>query len=266
MGRGGASVRKADVPFLDRSGVNIYYEDHGDGPAILLSHGYSATCRMWDGQIAVFAPRYRIIVWDMRGHGETDSPEDAEAYFEALTVDDMAALLRHCGIERAIIGGLSLGGYMSLAFHLAHAEMVAALMLFDTGPGFRSVDARRACNERAQQRAQDLEVRGLAALCESDEVRTSKHRLARGLAGAARGMLAQADDRIIASLDKIAVPTLVLVGADDTHFLAAADYMARKIPGASRVTIPDAGHASNLHQPAAFNRAVADFLSGLSET
>ena len=76
-------------------------------------------------------------------------------------------------------------------------------------------------------------------------------------------MLAQADDRIIAGLDKIAVPTLVLVGADDTHFLGAADYMARKIPDAARVTIPEAGHASNLHQPAAFNRAVAEFLAGL---
>jgi pimeloyl-ACP methyl ester carboxylesterase len=136
-------------------------------------------------------------------------------------------------------------------------------MLFDTGPGFRNADARRAWNERARQRARDLEVQGFAALGESDEVRTSKHRSARGLAGAARGMLAQADDRIIASLDEIAVPSLVLVGANDTHFLAAADYMARKIPGAVRATIPDAGHASNLHQPALFNRAVEDFLAGL---
>ena len=103
-------------------------------------------------------------------------------------------------------------------------------------------------NERAQQRARDLEARGLVALGESDEVRTSKHRSARGLAGAARGMLAQADDNhIIAGLDKIAVPTLVLVGANDTHFLAAADYMTRKIPSATRVTVADAGHASNLH-------------------
>ena len=251
------------MPFLDRDGVNIYYEDHGQGPAILLSHGYSATCRMWDGQIAAFARHHRIIVWDMRGHGETDDPEDAPAYSEALTVEDMVALLRHCGIGRAVIGGLSLGGYMSIAFHLAHPEMVGALMLFDTGPGFRNADARRAWNERAQQRARDLETRGFAALGQSDEVRAGKHRSARGLAGAARGMLAQADDRIIASLDKIAVPTLVLVGANDSHFLAAADYMARKIPDATRVTIPDAGHASNLHQPALFNRAVEDFLSGL---
>jgi len=251
------------VPFLDRGGVKIYYEDHGHGPAILLSHGYSATCRMWDGQIAALAPRHRVIVWDMRGHGETDYPDDPAAYSQALTVEDMAALLHRCEIGRAVIGGLSLGGYMSLAFHLAHPKMVRALMLFDTGPGFRNADTRRAWNERAQQRAHDLEARGLAALGESDEVRMSRHRSARGLAGAARGMLAQADDHIIAGLDKIDVPTLVLVGADDTHFLAAADYMARKIRGATRVTIPNAGHASNLHQPAAFNRAVADFLGGL---
>jgi len=218
---------------------------------------------MWDGQIPALTPHHRIITWDMRGHGETDDPEDPAAYSEALTVEDMAALLRHCGIDRAVIGGLSLGGYMSLAFHLTHPEMVRALMLFDTGPGFRNADARRAWNERAQQRAADLEARGFAALGQSDEVRASKHRSARGLAGAARGMLAQADDRIIAGLDRISVPTLVLVGADDTHFLAAADYMAGKIPGAVRVTIPDAGHASNLHQPALFNRAVMAFLGEL---
>jgi pimeloyl-ACP methyl ester carboxylesterase len=249
------------VPLLDRDGVKIYYEDHGHGPPILLSHGYSATCRMWNGQISALVACHRVIVWDMRGHGESDDPA---AYSEALTVADMAALLRRCGIDRAVIGGLSLGGYMSLAFHLAHPEMVEALMLFDTGPGFRNAEARRAWNERAEQRARDFEARGLAALGQSDEVRASKHRSARGLAGAARGMLAQADDdHIIAGLDKIAVPTLVLVGDDDTHFLAAADYMARKIPGAVQVTIPGAGHASNLHQPVAFNHAVTDFLGGL---
>jgi pimeloyl-ACP methyl ester carboxylesterase len=253
------------VPLLDREGVKIYYEDHGHGPPILLSHGYSATCRMWNGQISALVARHRVIVWDMRGHGESDGPDDPAAYSEALTVEDMAALLRRCRIERAVIGGLSLGGYMSLAFHLAHPEMVGALMLFDTGPGFRNPEARRAWNERARQRADDLDARGFAALGESDEVRMSKHRSAHGLAGAARGMLAQADDRIIAGLDKITVPTLVVVGAEDTHFLAAADYMARKIPGAVRVTIPKAGHASNLHQPAAFNRAVQDFLGGLTD-
>jgi pimeloyl-ACP methyl ester carboxylesterase len=150
------------VPFLDRSGVKIYYEDNGHDPAILLSHGYGATCRMWDAQIAAFVPHNRIIVWDMRGHGETDDPKDPAAYSEA-------ALMHHHRIERAVIGGLSLGGYMSLAFHLAYPEIVGALTLFDTGPGFRNADARRAWTERAQQWARDLEASGFAALGKSEE-------------------------------------------------------------------------------------------------
>jgi pimeloyl-ACP methyl ester carboxylesterase len=248
---------------LDRDGVAIHYEVHGRGPSILLSHGYSATCRMWDVQIAALQDRYQVIVWDMRGHGQSDYPDDAAAYSEATTVQDMAAILNACGIRRAIIGGLSLGGYMSLAFHLAHPAMTRALLIFDTGPGFRNADSREAWNQRARQRADDLETRGLAALGSSDEVRMSQHRNASGLAHAARGMLTQQDDAVIASLESIAVPSLVLVGSDDKNFLAATDYMARKIPGARKVVIEGAGHAANLHQPAAFNRAMESFLADL---
>lgn len=251
------------MAILDRDGVALHYEVHGKGPALLLSHGYSATCRMWDGQIAAFSDRYRVIVWDMRGHGQSASPAAAAAYSEALTVADMAAVLDAAGEDRAIIAGLSLGGYMSLAFHVRHAARTRALMLFDTGPGFRSDTARDAWNARARARADDLDARGFAALGTSDEVLMSRHRTAAGLAGAARGMLTQESDTVIRSLETIRVPTLVLVGAKDTNFLAAADYMAAKIPGATKAVIPDAGHAANLHQPAHFNRAVESFLGGL---
>ena len=249
---------------IDRDGVGIHYEAYGDGPAILLSHGYSATCRMWDAQIAALRDRYQVIVWDMRGHGQSDVPADPAAYSEALTVGDMAAVLAECDVAQAVIGGLSLGGYMTLAFHLRHPDMARALMLFDTGPGFRNNAAREAWNARARARADELEARGYAALGGSDEVRMSQHRSPSGLAGAARGMLAQQDDSVIRSLDTIRVPALVLVGANDTNFLAATDYMAGKIPGAKKVVIADAGHAANLHQPAAFNRAVEAFLAALS--
>ena len=248
---------------LNRDGVHIHYEVHGDGPPILLSHGYSATCRMWDGQIAAFKDRYKVIVWDMRGHGQSDSPADPAAYSESLTAGDMSAILDACGEKSAIIAGLSLGGYMTLAFHLRHPDRCRALMLFDTGPGFKKDAAREAWNERARSRGDDLDARGFAALGGSDEVRMSQHRTAAGLAGAARGMLTQGNDGVIQSLETIAVPTLVLVGANDTNFLAATDYMAAKIPGAVKAVIPDAGHAANLHQPAAFNRAMEAFLNKL---
>ena len=252
------------MPSLDRDGVAIHYEVHGKGPALLLSHGYSATCRMWDGQIAAFGDRYRVIVWDMRGHGQSASPADADAYSAALTVADMAAILDAVGERQAIVAGLSLGGYMSLAFHLRHPARTRALMLFDTGPGFRNDQAREAWNARARSRADELDQRGFAALGKSDEVQMSRHRTPAGLAGAARGMLTQQDDAVIRSLETIRVPTLVLVGANDTNFLAAADYMAAKVPGARKVVIADAGHAANLHQPALFNSAVDAFFNDLS--
>jgi pimeloyl-ACP methyl ester carboxylesterase len=255
------------VPTIDRDGVPIHYEAHGpeNAPPILLSHGYGATSRMWDGQVAAFADRYRLVLWDMRGHGQSGDPADPALYSHALTVGDMAAVLDACGIERAIIGGLSLGGVMSLAFHLAHPERVRALMLFDTGPGFRNPEARRQWNERAEARARELEEKGLPNSGGGAETRLARHRSAQGLAGAARGMLRMTDGTLIGALPQIAVPTLVLVGADDRHFLAAADYMAAKIPGAQKIVIPDAGHAANLDQPDLFNRAVAAFLSTLPE-
>jgi pimeloyl-ACP methyl ester carboxylesterase len=248
------------LAYVDRDGVKVYYEVEGDGPAILLSHGYSSTGRMWRGQVAALKDRYRVITWDMRGHGETDSPADQSLYSEEATVDDMAAILGEVGASEAVIGGLSLGGYMSLAFYLKYPQMTRALMLFDTGPGYRNPQAREGWNQTSYRRAERLEQGGLASLSGGDEVRQAMHRSAEGLAKAARGMLAQFDSRVIESLESIKVPTLVLVGANDEAFLQATDYMANKIPGSKKVVIADAGHAANIHQPAAFNQAVVSFL------
>jgi pimeloyl-ACP methyl ester carboxylesterase len=249
------------MPHIDRDGVSIYYEVHGDGAPVLFSHGYSATSQMWKGQQEAVGAGHRLITWDMRGHGLTDSPADDSEYSEAKTVDDMAALLDTMGAEKAVIGGLSLGGYMSLAFYAKYPKRTRALMLFDTGPGYRNPKGREGWNETAFARAKRFEDLGLDALGGSAEVRISQHRSADGLARAARGMLAQFDSRVMDVLEHIAVPTLVLVGANDTPFLGATDYMATKIPGAERVVIPDAGHASNIDQPAAFNEAVLAFLA-----
>ena len=252
------------MPAIDRDGVSIGYDADGSGPAIQFSHGYGATREMWDGQLAALRDRYRLIRWDMRGHGQSDSPDDPSLYSEAATVADMAAILDAEGAETAILAGLSLGGYMSLAFYLLHPERVRALLLFDTGPGYNNPKGRESWNQDfALRRARAFEERGLDAVGRSPEVALATHRSAQGLAHAARGMLAQFDDRVIRSLPNVGVPTLVLVGADDQQFLAAADYMADKIPDARKVVIPDAGHAANVDQPEAFNAAVVEFLGGL---
>ena len=249
------------MAYVDRNGVHVYYEDYGTGPPILLSHAFSAGATMWDGQVAAFEADYRVVVWDMRGHGRSDSPEDQAQYSTEETVEDMAAVLDACGIGRAVIGGLSLGGYVSLAFYLKYRERARALMLFDTGPGYRNPRARESWNETAFARAEAFEARGLAALGGGGEAGGGAHRSALGLAKAARGMLAQFDSRVIDSLPAVAAPTLVLVGAKDEAFLAATSYMAQKIANARKVVIEDAGHMANLDQPAAFNAAVRAFLA-----
>jgi pimeloyl-ACP methyl ester carboxylesterase len=248
------------MPYLNRDGVNIYYEQRGNGPAVLLSHGYSASARMWQGQMEALSDRYHVIAFDMRGHDRSDSPEDSALYSHELTVADMAAVLDACSAKRAVIGGLSLGGFMSLAFHLAHPERTIALMLFDTGPGYKKDAPRESWNKMANSFAAELEKKGLDAAGAGAEVRVAHHRSAKGLAHAARGMLAQKDGRVIESLPEIRVPTLVLAGANDKEFIPSTDYMAAKIPGAEKVILPNAGHAANIDQPAAFNAAVRKFL------
>ena len=248
------------------NGIEIDYAVTGRGRPVILSHGYGATRRMWDGQHAALGDRYRLITWDMRGHGQTETPDDPAQYSTELTVADTRALLQALGVARAVVGGLSLGGYMSLAFYLAHPEMVEALVICDSGPGYRNTEARAAWNERAHQRAANLEARGLEAFGgRSREVREAlaHHRSAQGLAHAARGMLAQADARVIDGLASIRVPTLIIVGDRDEPFLAPCQYMAKKIPGARLEMIAGAGHSSNLDEPLAFDRILLDFLDSL---
>jgi pimeloyl-ACP methyl ester carboxylesterase len=243
--------------------MQIFHTSTGDGHPVLLSHGYSATSSMWRGQLPALSD-YQVITWDMRGHGQSDSPDDPADYSEAHTVADMVGILDAYGIDRAVIGGLSLGGYMSLGFYAAHPERTAGLMLFDTGPGYRSDDGRAGWNKFAHRTAARFDDRGLDALGGSAEVRVSTHRSAKGLALAARGMLTQFDDHVIALLPYVNVPCLVLVGERDEPFLGATDYMAAKVPGAVKVVVPDAGHAANIDNPEAFNAAVRSFLSSIT--
>ncbi len=256
------------MPYLDRAGTRIYYEitegpaGSGGRPPLLLSHGYGASSRMWRPNVAALAADRTVITWDMRGHGASDSPDDPEQYSHAACVADMAALLDAAGADHAVLGGLSLGGFVSLEFVLEHPQRVGAVLLFDTGPGFRNDQAREQWNERAGKTADRLERDGITALGGSGEPDFG-HRSAHGLALAARGMLAQQDGRVMAGLASVTVPVLVLVGARDKAFLPAADYIAAKIPGAVRVVVPDAGHVSNLDQPELFNQAVLEFLAGL---
>src|SRR3982074_3167663 len=194
------------MPKINRNGVNIHYEVHGIGPPLLLTHGYSSTSAMWHGQIEALSRHHKLVLWDMRGHGQSDYPDEPAAYSEALTVADMAALLDEVGAERAIVGGLSLGGYMSLSFYRAHPDRVRALLIIDTGPGFKKDDARDAWNNRAHETGDRFEREGLSVLkAASRERADASHRDASGLERAARRMLTQRAAGVIETLPRIKV-------------------------------------------------------------
>lgn len=247
---------------LDRDGIAISYTVHGVDTGrtpLLLTHGYSASAGMWRPNLDTLSAARLVVTWDVRGHGESASPGDPAAYTQALSLRDMAAILDACGIGRAAIGGQSLGGFMSLAFRLEHHDRTAALLLFDTGPGFSRPGPREQWNEMARGFAAAFDERGIDALTASPEVAGGRHDPV-GLAHAARGILVQHDERVIASLPAIDVPTLVVVGERDRQFRNAADYLAAKIPGAVKHVVAGAGHAPNIDRPAEFNRIVTDFL------
>jgi pimeloyl-ACP methyl ester carboxylesterase len=249
------------MPTFDRAGARIFYESHGTGPALLLTHGFSATSSMWSPQIEPLSRDHTVVVWDIRGHGRTTAPDEGGSFTAEATLADMTMVLDVCGIDRAVVGGLSLGGYLSLAFRLLHPDRVSGLIIADSGPGFRKDEARAQWNDDSERIATSIERNGAAERTAAMGVDPGAHRSMSGLANAARGILPQRDSGVIDSLSSIDVPTLLLVGADDAPFLTSAEYMERRIPGASLVVIPNAAHAANVDQPEAFTAAVADFLS-----
>ncbi len=250
------------MPELARDDVLVHYTVHGtarDRPPVLLSHGFGASEAMWEPNLEAMTEDRRVLTWDMRGHGLSQSPADPEQYGVEQSVGDMLALLDLLGAREAVLGGMSLGGYLSLAFHARHPERVHSLILVDTGPGYRREEPRAHWNAFAERTATALERDGVSAL--PDRPETGRHFEAGGLINSARRVMAQHDAHVIESLERIKVPALVVVGAEDANFLRPAEYMAQRIAGAQLVVLPGAGHAANIDAAGEFNTAVREFLA-----
>jgi len=250
------------MPTLERPGTTIHFREAGAGPAILITHGYSATSYMWRDTLATLTANYHAIAWDIRGHGHSDSPDDPALYSREASLEDMDALLDYAGATDAILIGHSLGGYLSLAYAVTRPERVRALVLVGTGPGYRKPEARDGWNQQAEGRARYFEKNGVDGL-ETPDAHGGEHRDAAGLARAARGILAQDDALVMERLKEITVPALVVVGADDTPFRGASDYLASRLPDARLVVLEGAGHLTNLDAPEAFEDALQAFLKEL---
>jgi pimeloyl-ACP methyl ester carboxylesterase len=252
---------KETLTLLRRNGTGLHTEAHGHGAAILLTHGFGATSRMWDEQIEELTDRYRLILWDLPGHGQSEAP-GPEMTTSGL-IEDMLAVLDTETTEPAVLIGLGIGGLLSLRFCHAHPGRVRALVLIGTMPGLRSGAAREIWNRQVEDMSKTLEQGGLDALEGGAEVDPRNHSSPFDLANAARLLLTQYDTGALDWLAAIDVPVLILVGSEDKPNLTAAAFMARAIPNARQVVIPRANHAANIHKPNAVNAAVRDFLGRL---
>ena len=158
------------MPFVVASdGVRLYAEAHGEGPPILLSCALNTTHENWRPQVEpLVAAGYRLLLWDYRGHGLSDAPEDPAAYSMERVVQDLGQVLEALAPgARVVLGGLSFGGLVSLHFALRQPDRVRALLLVDTGPGFKNPEAQRRWEESVERTASYLERKGLEAFVAS---------------------------------------------------------------------------------------------------
>lgn len=259
------------------NGINLAYTDQGDGMPLVFLHAFPLNRSMWDPQVKALAKGFRVIAPDLRGHGESDAP--LWRYTMDQFADDVKGLLDHLSIARAVLIGLSMGGYVVFACQRKYPERIQAMILADTraqadteeGRMNRFAMAQVAYREGADAVAAAMLPRLLSPA--SLQGRPGLVAQVRGIitgnqvSGIAGDLMAMADrPDSVPILKQIACPTLVIVGeADQTTPPADARLMAEAIPGARLGIILGAGHLASLEQPEAFNRAVLSFLETIGE-
>ena len=252
--------------------IQMAYTDAGMGRPVVLIHGYPFNRSLWNEQVAELSHSYRVIVPDLRGFGESDASE-GPATMDRMA-QDVALLLDHLGISRAVIGGLSMGGYVALAFYKQFPSRVLGLILADTRA---QADTEEGKQTRAQQAEKAL-AEGMAGIADAmlpklltpDTVSKRPEVVKRvrdmmlktkpeGTAAALLGM-AQRDDQT-QLLPQISSPALIVVGAEDAITpVADSEKMHNAIAGSRLVVLENAGHVSNLERTEEFNQHLLDFL------
>jgi 3-oxoadipate enol-lactonase len=254
------------------NGIEVYYEIHGreGAPWLVLSHSLACSVRMWDPQIEALKADYRVLAYDTRGHGATEATPGA--YTLDLLADDLLALLKALNVEKPHFCGLSMGGMIGQTFALRYPGALRSLALADTTSRYPA-EAAPVWAERVRT----AETQGMEPLAQPTLERwfTEPFRRAHPaavdairklivstpVAGYAGCCHALPKINVTARLKDIRCPILVLVGAEDPGTPVS---MAREIhenaPGSRLVVLPQAAHLANLEQPAAFTRALEEFL------
>lgn len=259
------------MPYAELRGQRLYFEDSGgDGMVVSLGHGFLMDSDMFGAQVRALAPRHRVITWDQRGHGRTESTDEPFTYWDSA--DDLAALLDHLGVDRAVVGGMSQGGFVALRFALRYPDRTAGLVLIDTQAGREDpekvpqYDLMHDVWVSSGTNDQLLDM--IAAIIIGNERPEAASWIAKWRARDPSGLtpiyrtLMDRDD-VTDRLGEITAPAIVIHGTEDTAIdMALADELCRRLPGCEGVvTIEGAGHASNETHPEPVNRALEDFIA-----
>ena len=264
------------MPTALLNGVRIHYESYGQGFPLVFAYGLGGNTTEWAGQIPALSKKYRFIVWDPRGHGQSDSPPNLDQYGSGNSAYDLLALLDHLGIERAYVGGLSMGGGISTRFALIFPQRIAALIVIDSASASGLPTPPAALRMRhhivelalseGMDAVADYSIRHNPNISHTANSGPEGERAVREMyaaldpVGYAHSTLATVHPEFDPNLlSAIRAPTLVLSGDEDPA-LEACKLIHSKIAGSQMKIIPNAGHLSNLDQPEAFNQAVLDFL------
>lgn len=267
------------MPVCKTGDININYKVYGAGFPLVLTHGFTASLEIWAPQIKDFSPKYQLILYDARGHGLSSAPAGEENYSLDIFVEDLHQLLTRLGVHKAFIGGLSLGGAVSLGYAYRHPEMVAALLIFDIHGGFQPYNA---ATEAFMSRIQDdgeriSREKGMVDLARHqiatgtafrpilyDELLQEQHlnNMARfsvnGFSGIGRAQPWKAEWQRRAA-DSIAVPTLIVAGGDD-EIKIGARILHEHIKNSRYVEIKGCVHGTAQWRPDVVNPAVLEFL------
>ncbi len=260
------------MPTVDFDGVSLFYHDEGQGEPLLLIHGFPFSSAMYQPQRAALSPHMRVIAPDLRGMGQSDvTPGE---YSMSDYADDLVALLDHLGVGQAVVGGMSMGGYILFTLLRRHPERVKGIILIDTKPAADN-DEQKANRRKMVEQAR---TQGSAAIAEAmlptllaEQTHHQQPELVQfvremivatpvdGIVGALEAMAARRDSTDM--LTKISVPALIIVGSEDTLTPpSTAEEMHRAIPNSQLVVIDGAAHAANLERPDEVNQAILNWM------